>query len=138
LLKGITFDGKTNSFELLRNNIMNLNSIVLLFLLCSPVIVSQADTLTLSQEEIQSLVNEISVKLLLDDSQIEGLSKILLLYSAELTELRSEGNYSFDNRRKLIDDLDIKIQNLFDYKQKMKYEIIKDDWLESVKFEEND
>jgi hypothetical protein len=38
----------------------------------------------------------------------------------------------------LTDNLDAEIKLLFNEKQKMKYEIIREDWLESLKTEEND
>jgi predicted nucleic acid-binding Zn-ribbon protein len=117
---------------------MKLKIIIPFLIFISPLAYSHLDTLSLSQTEIELLVDKIGVKLLLGDNQKLELTKILSKYSSEIAELRTQGNYTFDNRNKLLSDLDSEILKLFDSKQKLKYEIIKDDWLESLKSEEND
>jgi predicted nucleic acid-binding Zn-ribbon protein len=117
---------------------MKLKTTVLFILVFSSAILSQTDSLSLSQDEIQSLIDNISVRLLLNDNQKNELSKILSNHASELAKLRSEGNDSFDSRNKLINNLEAEIKSLFDNKQKMKYEIIGEDWLEMLKTEEND
>ena len=99
---------------------MKLKTIVLLIFLLSSAISSQTDTLNLSQDEIESLIDNIAVRLLLNDNQKNEISKILSVYSTELTKLRSERNDSFDNREKLINNLDTEIKLIFDNKQNMK------------------
>jgi len=117
---------------------MNLKIIAALFYLFSSVIISQTDTLSLSSDEIQSLVNKIGVKILLNENQKSELSKVLNAYSTEFKKLRLEGGDSEESRNKLISKLDGEIKLLLDDKQQMKYEILKKDWLESLKSEEKD
>lgn len=117
---------------------MKLKIITVLIYLFSSLIISQTDTLNLSSGEIQSLVDKIGVKILLNDNQKNELSKTLSTYSSKFRKLRLEGNNSEENRNSLIKELDAEIKLLFDDKQKMKYEIIKKDWLESLKSEEKD
>ena len=117
---------------------MNLKIIALLIYFLSSVMISQTDTLSLSSDEIQSLVDKIGVKILLNDNQKNELSKILSAYSSEFKKLRLEGSNSEESRRKLMNDLDAEIKLILDNKQQMKYEILKKDWLESLKFEEKD
>ncbi|MBT8391371.1 MAG: hypothetical protein HKP17_11880, partial [Ignavibacteriaceae bacterium] len=77
------------------------------------------------------------VKLLLSDNQKDELSQLLSAYSSNVKKLESSNN-SEEKKKELLADLDEKIQLLLDMKQKMKYEILKQDWLESIKAEEKD
>jgi hypothetical protein len=117
---------------------MNLKIIAVLIYFFSSVIISQTDTLSLSSDEIQSLVDKIGIKILLNDDQKSELSKILLMYSSEFKKLRLEGSNSEESRNKLIKELDAEIKLILDNKQQMKYDILKKDWLESLKIEEKD
>ena len=117
---------------------MKFKIIAILVYLFSFVLIAQTDTLKLSADEIESLVDKIGVKLLLNDNQKNELSEILLSYSTELKKLKLEGNDSENEKIKLIENLDSKIEALLDAKQKMKYEILKKEWWESVKSEEKD
>jgi hypothetical protein len=117
---------------------MKLKIIAILIYLFSSLIFSQTDTLNLSSDEIQFLVDKIGVKILLNDDQKNELSKILSTYSSKFRKLRSEGDNSAESKNSLIEALDAEIKLLLDNKQQMKYEIIKKDWLESLKSEEKD
>lgn len=117
---------------------MNLKIIAVLIYFFSSVIISQTDTLSLSSDEIQSLVDKIGVKILLNEDQKSELSKILSAYSPEFKKVRLKGGNSEESRNKLINDLDAEINLLLDDRQQMKYEILKKDWLESLKSEEKD
>lgn len=120
------------------SNVMKLKIITVLIYLFSSLIISQTDTVNLSSEEIQSLVDKIGVKILLNDNQKNELSKTLSTYSSKFRKLRMEGDNSEESRNSLIKELDAEIKLFLDDKQKMKYEIIKKDWLESLKSEEKD
>ena len=117
---------------------MKFKIIAILVYLFSFVLIAQTNTLELSADEIQSLVDKIGVKLLLSDNQKNELSEILLSYSTELKKLQLEDNDSENEKNKLLENLDSKIEALLDAKQKMKYEILKKEWWESVKLEEKD
>ena len=130
--------GKPKILKIQFSSAMNLKIFAALIYFFSSVIISQTDTLSLSSDEIQSLVNKIGVKLLLNDNQKNELSKILSTYSSKFKKMRLDGGESEDSRNKLIEDLDAEIRLLFDEKQKMKYDILKEDWMESLKFEEKD
>ena len=117
---------------------MKFKIITILVYLFTFVLIAQTDTLKLSADEIQSLVDKIGVKLLLNANQKNEVSEILSTYSPELKKLQLEGNDSENEKNKLIENLDSKIEALLDAKQKMKYEILKKEWWESVKSEEKD
>jgi hypothetical protein len=134
----VRFTLKTEIFENMANTIMKFKIIAILIYLFSSLIISQTDTLTLSSDEIQSLVNKIAIKLLLNDNQKNELSKILSDYSSEFKKLRIEGEYSDASKEKLVEDLNAEIKLLLDDKQKMKYDILRNDWLKSLISEEND
>jgi hypothetical protein len=134
----VRFTLKTEIFENMVNTIMKFKIIAILIYLFSSLIISQTDTLTLSSDEIQSLVNKIAIKLLLNDNQKNELSKILSDYSSEFKKLRIEGEYSDASKEKLVEDLNAEIKLLLDDKQKMKYDILRNDWLKSLISEEND
>ena len=120
------------------SNVMKLKIITILIYLFSSLIISQTDTLNLSPDEIKSLVDKMGVKILLNDNQKNELSKTLSTYSSKFRKLRIDGDNSEESRNSLIEELDGEIKLFLDNKQQMKYEIIKKDWLESLKSEEND
>lgn len=134
----VRFNLKTEIFENMVNTLMKLKNIAVLIYLFSSLTISQTDTLTLSSDEIQFLVNKIAIKLLLNDNQKNELSKILSNYSSEFKKLRLEGEYSDASKEKLVEDLNAEIRLLLDDKQKMKYDILRNEWLKSLISEEND
>jgi hypothetical protein len=106
--------------------------------LFSTLLFAQTDSLHLSADEIQSLVDKLGVKLLLNDDQKTEISIMLSTYSSDVEKLRADGG-NFDEKKKvLIDELDKKIKVVLDDKQEMKYDILKKDWWESVKTKEQD
>ncbi|MBT8378252.1 MAG: hypothetical protein KJN64_03385 [Ignavibacteria bacterium] len=133
----ITFDQATKIFRTeVQSKMKYILSIIIIILLTS-VLFAQTDSLQLNEDEIQTLVDKIGVKLLLSDNQKDELSQLLSAYSSNVKKLESSNN-SEEKKKELLADLDEKIQLLLDMKQKMKYEILKQDWLESIKAEEKD
>jgi hypothetical protein len=106
--------------------------------LYSALLFAQTDSLQLSTDKIQSLVDKMGVKLLLNDNQKSEISKLLSTYSNEVEKFQSDGGDVDEKKEKLIDILDGKIKVLLDEKQKMKYDILKKDWWESVNTAEMD
>jgi len=94
----------------------------------------------LDKDEIKSLTSKLGIKLLLNDTQKNSVQSLLTSYSEELTKLNTKGAEpsSYNSKNGLISATETKIISLLDEKQKMKYDIIKKQWWESVGTEEGD
>lgn len=108
--------------------------IILTVFACFQVIFAQADTkASLSDEEINELTSKLSMKLLLNENQKSGIAKLLKAYSTELEKiLSSSAESSYKNEQELINSTSSQIESILDSKQKMKYNVLKKDWLTSV------
>ena len=80
---------------------MNFKIISTLLCFYSITILAQVDSVSLSADEIQTLVDKLGVKLLLNDDQKNDISQSLTTYSSELNSLREQGIYSEDIRMEL-------------------------------------
>ncbi|MBT8392565.1 MAG: hypothetical protein HKO83_05935, partial [Ignavibacteriaceae bacterium] len=75
-------------------------SIIIIILLTS-VLFAQTDSLQLNEDEIQTLVDKIGVKLLLSDNQKDELSQLLSAYSSNVKKLESSNN-SEEKKKELL------------------------------------
>ena len=98
-------------------------------------------TAGLDGDEIASLTSKLSKKILLSGEQNNQIIALLKDYSKQQNAIKSTNSNTVpdDNKMKqLITSTNEKIINLLDEKQKMKFEIINDDWWKEIKTEGND
>lgn len=119
---------------------MKTLSIILTFFACFSVIIAQTEIkASLSTEEINELTSKLSLKLLLNENQKSGIAKLLNAYSTELEKILSgSSESSYKNEQELINSTSSQIESILDSKQKMKYDVLKKDWLTSVSNEASD
>jgi hypothetical protein len=102
--------------------ILILTTIVLT---CTAILISAESTL---QDNGDAKINEMTAKLgkklLLTKNQEEEVKNILNEYFKGLENISGNG----EMEEKVRNIADAKIENLFDNKQKMKYDIIREDW----------
>jgi DNA-binding transcriptional regulator of glucitol operon len=81
----------------------------------------------IAQEKNESIINLVSTlkqKVLLNDDQTTSIEKVL-------TELVSKSK-TVEDKNPLIQDAQKKVESYLDRKQKMKYDIIKNEWWKQV------
>ena len=117
---------------------MNLRIFTALICFYSFTLLAQADSVYLGADEIQTIVDKLGVKLLLNNDQKNDIYQTLTTYSTELNSLRVQGNFSEDGRQELVNSTNTKILLTFDDKQKIKYGILEKELWVSIKTEEND
>ena len=90
--------------------------------------------------EISFIVNKLQNKVLLNDLQVTLVEQVLQKYSFDLAKLPNPAQQSSNNstRQKLVTDTNQKIESVLDSRQKMKYDIIENEWWALVKNEEKD
>ena len=101
-----------------------LNMIILLIFLASFSIFAQDETSKSENPQVDEMTDKLNKKLLLSDEQKSEVQNILQEYFDGLQNTSGNG----EEAAKLKSASDEKIQNLFDSKQKMKFDIISDDW----------
>ena len=111
----------------LNNNISSIKILSLAFLiLISTTILSSAKTIL--QDNANAKINEMTTKLvkklLLTKNQEEEVKNILTEYFKGLEDI--SGNGSIEEKVRKIADANI--ESLLDNKQKMKFDIIREDW----------
>ena len=96
-------------------------------------------TAKLDNDEIASLTSKLSKKIILSDTQTNQVSSILTNYSKQLDEIRNTNSAPDEiGMKQLMSSTADKINALLDAKQKMKYDIIKNDWWKEINTEAND
>lgn len=113
--------------------------IISLLVFISTMLFAQTGKAALTSEEINDIASRLTMKLLLNDSQKNGIIKLLNNYSVELGKINSgSGESSYKNKEELVSSINTQIETLLDSKQKMKYDVLKKEWWNSVAAEEND
>ena len=107
----------------------------ILFLITS-VIAQDKVKAELTDTEISEITSKLSMKLLMNEKQKSGVTALLNTYRTETSKLNS-AETGYKNKEELISAMDSQITALFDSKQKMKYDVLKKDWWESIKSAEN-
>ena len=94
----------------------------------------------LDNVEITFVVTKLQNKVLLNDSQVTFLKQVLQKYSVDLARLHNPAQQSSKNntKQKLVNDTNQQIESVLDGRQKMKYNIIENEWWALVKHEEKD
>ena len=98
-------------------------------------------TTSLDGDEIAELTSKFSKKILLSGGQNNQVITLLKDYSKQQDAIRGTNSNTVpdDNKMKqLVTSTNEQIINLLDEKQKMKFEIIKDDWWKEIKTAGND
>lgn len=111
---------------------------IMLFLTVS-LLAQTGKSAVLDNNEIDGLISKLQKKVLLSGEQVKSIQIILKDYSNQLNNLQSgKTDSKFSSKQQLINETIKKINTQLDEKQKMKFEIIKDDWWSEVISEEND
>ena len=94
----------------------------------------------LDNVEISFVVTKLQNKVLLNDSQVTFVKQLLQKYSVDLARLHNPAQQSSKNntKQKLVNDTNQQIESVLDGRQKMKYNIIENEWWALVKHEEKD
>ena len=94
----------------------------------------------LDNVEISLVVTKLQNKVLLNDSQVTFLKQVLQKYSVDLAKFHNPAQQSSNNstKQKLVNDTNQQIESILDSRQKMKYDIIENEWWALVKNEEKD
>ncbi|MBT8386114.1 MAG: hypothetical protein KJO12_01770 [Ignavibacteria bacterium] len=94
----------------------------------------------LDNVEITFVVTKLQNKVLLNDSQVTFIKQVLQKYSVDIAKFQNPAQHSSTNstKQKLVNDTNQQIESVLDTRQKMKYDIIENDWWECVKNEEKD
>jgi len=115
--------------------------IIIAFLLNGNSYAQDSKGFKLDSDEINSLTSKLSKKILLSEEQNSQVIALLKDYSKQLDAIRKTNSNAVpggDKLQQLISSTNGKIISLLDEKQKMKYEIIEDDWWKEIKTEQND
>ncbi len=94
----------------------------------------------LDNVEITFVVAKLQNKVLLNDSQVTFVKQLLQKYSVDIARLHNPAQQSSNNstKQKLVNDTNQQIESVLDNRQKMKYDIIENEWWALVKNEEKD
>ena len=111
----------------------------IIFFVCAAIFAQTDMKSNLTDEEINDLTSKIAMKLLLNDSQKSAVSGLLKTYGSELQKITAgSGEIRYKDKQDLISSINSQIEALLDSKQKMKYDVLKQDWWSSINSEEND
>lgn len=97
---------------------------IMMFILCSVVIYSQQALQDNDLAKINVMTGKLVQKLLLSDNQADAVNGILSDYFKGLQVSSGNG----DKQKELRNTANGKLLNIFDNKQKMKFDIIKNEW----------
>lgn len=114
---------------------------VIIFMLVSYMtLIAQTDMKSnLTDEEINDLTSKLAMKLLLNDSQKSAVSGLLKTYGSELQKITAgSGEIRYKDKQELVTSINSQVESLLDSKQKMKYDVLKKEWWNSINSEEND
>ena len=94
----------------------------------------------LDNVEISFVVTKLQNKVLLNESQVTFVKQVLQQYSVDLQKIHNPVQHSSNSRtkQKLVNDTNRQIESVLDDRQKMKYDIIENDWWACVKDEQED
>ncbi len=94
----------------------------------------------LDNVEITFVVTKLQNKVLLNDSQVTFVKQLLQKYSVELQKLNNPTKQTSNGstRQKLENETNQQIESVLDSRQKMKYDIIENEWWALVKHEAKD
>ena len=104
---------------------IKLLTLAFIILISTPISISAKSTLQdNSDAKVNEMTDKLSKKLLLTKSQEEKVKVILNEYFTGLENISGNGSVE----EKVREIADAKIEDILDNKQKMKFEIIREDW----------
>ena len=113
--------------------------ISIIFFVCAAMFAQTDMKSNLTDEEVNDLTSKLAMKLLLNDSQKSAVSGLLKTYGSELQKITAgSGEIRYKDKQDLVTSINSQIESLLDSKQKMKYDVLKQDWWSSINSEEND
>ena len=93
----------------------------------------------LDNVEISFVVTKLQNKVLLNDSQVTFVKQLLQKYSVDLAKYHySQPSSKNTTKQNLLNDTNLQIESVLDTRQKMKFDIIDNEWWALVKHEEKD
>ena len=111
----------------------------IIFFVCVAMFAQTDMKSNLTDDEINDLTSRLAMKLLLNDSQKSAVSGLLKTYGSELQKITAgSGEIRYKDKQDLVTSINSQIESLLDSKQKMKYDVLKQDWWSSINSEEND
>jgi len=111
----------------------------IIFFVCATMFAQTDMKSNLTDDEVNDLTSKLAMKLLLNDSQKSAVSGLLKTYGSELQKITAgSGEIRYKDKQDLISSINSQIESLLDSKQKMKYDVLKQDWWSSINSEEND
>jgi len=113
---------------------------VIIFMLVSYMtLIAQTEIKSrLTDEEINDLTSKLAMKLLLNDSQKSAVSGLLKTYGSELEKITAgSGEVIYKDKQELISSINSQVESLLDSKQKMKYDVLKNEWWTSINADVN-
>jgi hypothetical protein len=116
-------------------------AVILVSLISSNSYSQAVKTAKLDTDEISSLTTKLTKKIILSDSQSKQVSTILTDYSKQLDAIRNTNSNTAPDEiamKQLMTSTTDKINKLFDEKQLMKFDIIKNDWWKELNAEANE
>ena len=94
---------------------------------------------SLDNVEITLVVTKLQNKVLLNDSQVTFVKQLLQKYSVDLAKFHNSTPSSKNStKQNLLNDTNQQIESVLDSRQKMKFDIIENEWWALVKREEKD
>lgn len=115
--------------------------ILLILLLSSFYTHAQINTgCQLDNVEISFVIVKLQNKVLLNDSQVTFVKQVLQKYSIDVANHYNPAQQPSNNKtkQKLINDTNQQIESVLDSRQKMKFDIIENEWWTLIKNEEKD
>ena len=111
----------------------------IIFFVCTTMFAQTDMKSNLTDDEVNDLTSKLAMKLLLNDSQKSAVSGLLKTYGSELQKITAgTGEIRYKDKQDLVTSINSQIESLLDSKQKMKYDVLKQDWWSSINSEEND
>ena len=104
---------------------INILSLAFVILMSTSISISAKSTLQdNSDAKVNEMTDKLAKKLLLTKNQEEEVKNILIEYFTGLENISGNGSVE----EKVREIADAKIEDILDSKQKMKYDIIREDW----------
>jgi len=112
---------------------IKISLLVIVYIFCFSVInvAQKVNSEVTHKTTVNQTSNKLQKKLLLSEKQKNSVKNILNEYFNEVSNL-SKSPKAHQNQKQLQNNADKKIINLLDAKQKMKFDIVKDDWWASA------
>ncbi len=111
--------------------------IILILFMLSFNVRAQINSHQLDNDEVSTLVLKLKDKVLLNESQVALVKQFMQKYSTDLQKINTatKGN---NTKQEFVKSTNRQIISILDDRQKMKFEIVENEWWQLVRSEEND